>query len=319
MEKRQIGHSSLRIAPWVLGGNVFGWTADEKTSHAILDEFVAAEFNCIDTANVYSRWKAGNKGGESETIIGNWLKKTGKRSDVIIATKVGMEMGADKKGLKRNYIIQEVEASLKRLQTDYIDLYFSHQDDFDTPLLETLDTYATLIKEGKVRAIGASNFSPDRLTESLILSMKYDYPRYECLQPEYNLYERSGFEKELQEICIDKQIGVVPYYSLASGFLTGKYRTEKDFEKSARSGGVKRFMNDKGNRILATLDEVAVLHNATPAQIALAWLLVQPGITAPIASVSKPEQVQELAKAATLILDITTIAKLNAAGKPVHA
>jgi aryl-alcohol dehydrogenase-like predicted oxidoreductase len=249
MEKRTLGKTDLNIAPIVFGGNVFGWTIDEQKSFEILNQFIESGFNFIDTADVYSRWVPGNKGGESETIIGNWLKKHNKRHDVIIATKVGSDMGQGK-SLKKDYIINQVEHSLSRLQTDYIDLYFSHYDDENTPVEETLSAYETLIKAGKVRWIGASNFSAERLKESLIYSTQHSLPRYEVYQPGYNLYDREEFEQEHEKICLDYGLGVVTYYSLASGFLTGKYRSEDDLKKSQRGGGVKRFLNERGFRIL---------------------------------------------------------------------
>jgi len=313
MEKRQIGKSPLRVAPWALGTNVFGWTVDEATAHKLLDAFVEKGFNLIDTANVYSRWAHNGKGGQSETIIGNWLKKSGKRKDIVLATKVGMEMAPGEKGLSRKYIQQEIEQSLKRLQTDHIDLYQSHKDDPDTEIEETLSTYGDLIKQGKIRVIGASNFSANRLTESIIASEKYGYPRYECLQPLYNLYNREEFETELAEACRRHSLGVITYYSLASGFLTGKYRSEKDLSKSARGGGMQKFMNERGFRILNALDDVAGKHNAKQAQIAMAWLMTTPGITAPIASASKVEQLDDLAKAMEIKLDEIDMQKLNEA------
>src|SRR4051794_39511142 len=225
MKTRPLGNSGLDVAPLAFGGNVFGWTIDEATSFRLLDAFVEAGFNLVDTADVYSRWAPGNKGGESETILGKWFRSSGKRDRVVLATKVGMEMGPGKKGLSRAYILRAVEDSLRRLQTDYIDLYQSHVDDPETPLQETLATYAELIKEGKVRAIGASNYSADRLAEAVQVSNRFGYPRYESLQPEYNLYDREKFETVLEPLCLERNIGVIPYYSLASGFLTGKYRS----------------------------------------------------------------------------------------------
>ncbi|HEX7968789.1 MAG TPA: aldo/keto reductase [Stellaceae bacterium] len=313
MEKRQLGKSGLEIAPLVFGGNVFGWTIDEPTSFAVLDAFVAAGFNAIDTADVYSKWAPGNKGGESETIIGNWLKRRGDRGQVIIATKVGMDMGAGRKGLSKAYILKAVEDSLKRLQTDYIDLYQAHADDPETPLEETLGAFAQLVKQGKVRAIGASNYTAPRLKEALETSKRLGYPRYESLQPLYNLYDRSAFEGELEQLCLEEKLGVIPYYSLASGFLTGKYRSEADLGKSKRGAGIKKYLNPRGLRILKALDEVAAKYKATPAQIALAWLIARPSVTAPIASATSVAQLNELTKAAQLKLNRDAIELLDKA------
>lgn len=314
MEKRTLGKTDLNIAPIVFGGNVFGWTIDEQKSFKILDQFIESGFNFIDTADVYSRWVPGNKGGESETIIGNWLKKQNKRHDIIIATKVGSDMGQGK-SLKKDYIINEVEHSLSRLQTDYIDLYFSHFDDESTPVEETLGAYETLIKAGKVRWIGASNFSADRLKESLLASSEYSLPRYEVYQPGYNLYDREEFEQEHEKICLEHGLGVVTYYSLASGFLTGKYRGEDDLKKSQRGGGVKKFMNDRGFRILDALDQVADKHHVEPASVALAWLIYHPSITAPIASVTDLSQLKSFTDAANLKLSPEDISLLDQASR----
>jgi aryl-alcohol dehydrogenase-like predicted oxidoreductase len=313
MKTRKLGSSGLEVSPLCLGGNVFGWTADEKTSFAILDALVAAGFNFIDTADVYSRWAPGNKGGESETVIGNWLKRSGKRSKVIIATKVGMEMGPEDKGLAKAYIFRAVERSLARLQTDYIDLYQSHQDDEATPIEETLEAYAELIKQGKVRAIGASNYTAERLAAAVQASEQRGYPRYESLQPHYNLYERAGYEAALEPLCLAKGLGVIPYFSLASGFLTGKYRSESDFAKSPRGQGVKKYLDERGLRILAALDQVAREKHSTPGKVALAWLLARPGITAPIASATNVEQLHDLVGATNLALDRASIELLNQA------
>src|SRR5215510_11917757 len=272
MKKRQLGRSGLDVSPLCFGGNVFGWTADEPTSFKLLDAFTDAGLNFIDTADVYSRWVPSHTGGESETIIGNWLKSSGKRDKVIIATKLGMEMAADKKGLSKAYMMGAVEDSLRRLQTDYIDLYQSHTDDASTPLEETMQAFAELIEQGKVRAIGASNYKADRLAESLEVSRRLGIPRYESLQPFYNLYDRAGYEAELEPLCLKEEIGVISYFSLAKGFLSGKYRSEADLSKSPRGQGVKTYLNERGFRILAVLDEVAEQYNATPAQVALAWL-----------------------------------------------
>ena len=313
LSKRKLGNSGLEIAPIVFGGNVFGWTADEATSFHLLDAFVAAGFNAVDTADVYSKWVLGNSGGESETIIGKWLKRGENRQRVIIATKVGSEMAQGKKGLSKVYILAAVEDSLQRLQTDYIDLYQSHVDDGDTPLEETLEAYAQLIQHGKVRAIGASNYNAKRLGEALQISKKKSLPRYESLQPRYNLYERAEFEAELARLCLRENIGVIPYFSLASGFLAGKYRSEADLAKSARATFVKKYLNERGFRILGALDQVAKTHSSTPTQVALAWLLAQPSVTAPIASVTNLDQLQELLGAADLKLDPASLEKLNQA------
>ncbi len=313
MKTRKLGASGLNVSPLCLGGNVFGWTADEKTSFAILDALVAAGFNFIDTADMYSRWVPGNKGGESETIIGNWLKRTGNRGKVIVATKVGMEMGPNDKGLSKAYIFRAVEGSLERLQTDYIDLYQSHQDDATTPFEETLGAYAELIKQGKVRAIGASNYTAERLAAAFEVSERHGYPRYESLQPHYNLYERAGYEAALEPLCLEKGIGVIPYFSLASGFLTGKYRSEADLSKSPRGQGVKKYLNERGLRILEALDQVARDKHSTPGKVALAWLLARPSITAPIASATSLEQLHDLIDATKLELDRASIERLNQA------
>jgi aryl-alcohol dehydrogenase-like predicted oxidoreductase len=312
MKKRTLGKTDLNIAPIVFGGNVFGWTTDEKKSFEILDQFVESGFNFIDTADAYSRWVPGNNGGESETIIGKWLKKQHKRHDIIIATKVGADMGQGK-SLKKDYIINEVEHSLSRLQTDYIDLYFSHFDDESTPVEETLGAYETLIKAGKVRWIGASNFSADRLKESLLYSTEHSLPRYEVYQPGYNLYDRENFEQEHEKICLDYGLGVVSYYSLSSGFLTGKYRSEDDLNKSQRGEGIKKFLDERGFKILAALDEVAEKHHAEPASVALAWLIYRPSITAPIASVTDLNQLKSFTEAANLKLSPEDISLLDKA------
>jgi len=311
MTTRNLGTSSLKVSPLCLGGNVFGWSADEKTSFGIFDALIAAGFNFIDTADVYSRWAPGHQGGESETIIGNWLKRTGNRSKVIIATKVGMEMGPDNKGLSKAYIFRAVERSLQRLQTDYIDLYQSHQDDQSTPLEETLDAYAQLIKQGKVRVIGASNYTADRMAAALEVSDRHGLPRYESLQPHYNLCERARYEPALEPLCLEKKLGVIPYYALASGFLTGKYRSEADLSKSPRGQGVKKYLNERGFRILAALDQVAENLQSTPGKVALAWLLARPSVTAPIASATNVEQLRDLVDATNLKLDAGSIELLN--------
>jgi aryl-alcohol dehydrogenase-like predicted oxidoreductase len=313
MEKRELGKSGMKTAPLAFGGNVFGWTADEKTSFDLLDAFVAAGFNLIDTADVYSIWVPGHKGGESETIIGKWLAKRGGRDKVLIASKCGIKMGPDKEGLSKKYIMQAVEDSLKRLQTDYIDLFQSHRDDPNTPVEETLEAYGKLVEQGKVRAIGASNYDAKRLAESLAASKKHGYPRYQTLQPHYNLAERGLFEGELEDLCLKEGVGVIGYYSLASGFLTGKYRKESDTEGRARAGGAKKYLNEKGMGILKALDEIAAEKNATQAQVALAWLMARPSVTAPIASATSVKQLEELVHASEIKLDKASIAKLDKA------
>jgi aryl-alcohol dehydrogenase-like predicted oxidoreductase len=310
MQLRQLGRSGLSIAPLAFGGNVFGWSADEQRSFALLDAFVDAGFNLIDTADVYSAWVAGNRGGESETIIGKWLKRSGKRDKVVIATKVAKWV--EQRGLAPININQAIERSLQRLQTDYIDLYQAHEDDATVPLSETLGAFGRLIEAGKVRAIGASNYNADRLGEALNVSKEHNLPRYESLQPEYNLVSRPGYERELEPLIRQEGIGVISYYSLASGFLSGKYRSEADlYKSSARGGAVKKYLTPQGMKVLATLDEVAATHKATPTQVALAWLMARPGITAPIASATSVEQLQELLGAAALLLTPTDIDALN--------
>ena len=311
MIKRKLGRSALEIAPLAFGGNVFGWTADEQTSFALLDAFVDAGFNLIDTADGYSAWVPGNQGGESETIIGKWLKRSGKRDRVLIATKVAKL--ARRPGLSAANIALAVEDSLKRLQVDVIDLYQSHQDDPATPIEETLGAYAKLIEQGKVRAIGASNFAAARLAESLAVSAKQGLPRYESLQPEYNLAVRTGYEAELEPLIRREGIGVICYYGLAGGFLTGKYRGAADLSKSPRGQGVKKYLDARGLRILAALDTVAAQRAATPAQVALAWLMARPGITAPIASATSVAQLEEILAAVRLQLAAEDITALNAA------
>jgi aryl-alcohol dehydrogenase-like predicted oxidoreductase len=312
MDKRQLGRSGVYVAPLTFGGNVFGWTIDEKTSFQILDGFIAASFDFIDTADVYSRWVPGHHGGESETVLGNWMRQRGNRDKVIIATKVGGDMG-EGKNITKKYILQEVESSLIRLQTDYIDLYQTHFDELDTPVEETLEAYAQLIKEGKVRVIGASNFTPARLKASLEASALHGYPRYETFQPHYNLYEREIFEKELEQVCLDNQLGVINYWALAAGFLTGKYRSDVDLGKSPRGAGVKKYLNERGFRILAALDQVAARYESTPASVAIAWLIARPSVTAPIASATSLEQLESLVKATELSLDKTAISQLDEA------
>jgi aryl-alcohol dehydrogenase-like predicted oxidoreductase len=311
MEHRPLGRSGLAIAPLMLGGNVFGWTADEATSYAILDAFVAGGFNAIDTADVYSAWVPGNTGGDSEKVIGTWLKARGKRDDVIIATKVGMWPAQP--GLSAANIVSACEASLKRLQTDYIDLYQSHRDDAATPQDETLEAYGRLVKAGKVRAIGASNFEAERLDSSLELSAARGYPRYDTLQPAYNLMDRA-IEGPLQQLCLAENVSIISYYGLASGFLTGKYRSLADLGKSPRGGGMKKHLEgDKGPKVLAALDSAAAALDATPAQVALAWVMARPAVAAPIASATSLVQLEELMGAARLALDPAHIARLDAA------
>lgn len=322
MQRRRLGNTGFEIAPLALGGNVFGWTADEPTSFKVLDAFVDKGFNLIDTADVYSEWVPGHKGGESEAIIGKWLKQSGKRDKVVIATKVGMAMGEDKKGLSAAYIQQAVEDSLRRLQTDHIDLYQAHKDDPNTPLEETLGAFTELIQQGKVRAIGASNYSGQRLAEALDVSDKTTdsrtaLARYQTLQPEYNLYERFVYETDLEQLCQKNGLGVICYFSLASGFLTGKYRSIGDLSKSPRGLRVKKYLNARGLRILDALDEVAQQHGATPTQVALAWLMARPSITAPIASATSVDQLSELTQAANLDLSQASIELLNKASEQV--
>src|SRR5215469_6375193 len=314
MKKRKLGKSGLEVAPLALGGNVFGWTADEATSFAVLDAFIDAGFDLVDTADVYSAWVPAHKGGESEAVMGNWLKSRGRRERVMIATKGGWERPNWGNGLSKAHIAKSVEASLQRLQTDYIDLYQSHIDDAETPFEETLEAYDRLITEGKVRAIGASNHTAARLAEALQVSQRKHLPRFESLQPLYNLYDREGFEAELQPLCLKQEIGVIPYYALAAGFLTGKYRSEKDLDQSPRGGGVgKKYLNERGLRILDALDRVATGLSVAPAQVALAWLIARPGITAAIASATSLAQFAELAKGATLTLNAEAMRQLDRA------
>jgi len=313
MDKRPLGRSGLQAAPLALGGNVFGWTADEPTSFAILDRFVESGFNLIDTANTYSTWVPGHKGGESETIIGNWLKKSGKRDRVLIATKVGMAMQGEE-GLKRAQIEKHVDASLKRLQTDRIDLYQTHKDDPATPVEETLEALAGLVKSGKVRAIGASQYNPARLRESIAASERLGLARYDTLQPEFNLYDRAGFERELQPVALEHGLAVIPFFGLAKGFLSGKYRKASDIEGRPRAAGLKKyFEDDRGMRILGALDAVSKRVGATPAQVSIAWIMAQPSIAAPIVSVTSVEQLDEIAGAARLKMIGADLADLDRA------
>ena len=314
MPLRHLGRSSLQVPPLCLGGNVFGWTADQAVSFSVLDAAVAAGLNFIDTADIYSVWVAGHRGGESETIIGHWLQRGAKRADVVIATKVGMEIAPGRKGLSAAHITRSAEDSLRRLRTDYIDLYFSHCDDASVPMEETLGAYQRLLAAGKVRAIGASNFTAARLAEALDASGRHGLPRYEALQPQYNLYERAGYESALEPLCLQRQVGVVSYSALASGFLSGKYRSTADAAKSARGKGVvDKYLNDRGRRILASLDAVALRLGASAASVALAWQIARPGITAPIASATTVAQLGDLAAATRLALDPAALAQLNAA------
>ncbi|GAA3980681.1 aldo/keto reductase [Mucilaginibacter dorajii] len=313
MEQRELGSSGIKTAPLVFGGNVFGWTVKGNDTALLLDAFLDAGFNTVDTADVYSKWVPGNQGGESETEIGKWLKQSGKRDKVIIATKVGAELAADKKGLKKDYIIKAVEDSLKRLQTDYIDLYQSHFDDPQTPVEETLQAFDQLIKDGKVRAIGASNFSIERLHESLKVSREKGLTSYQTLQPEYNLFDREKYETTIEPFIKEQKLGVISYFSLASGFLSGKYRSEADLEGSNRGAMVKKYLTDRGMRILQALDEVAAQYNTKPAAVALAWLIARPTVTAPIVSATSVSQLHELAQAASLQLSNEVIDKLTVA------
>ena len=313
METRKLGNSTLQVSPLAFGGNIFGWTVDESTSFKLLDAFVGAGFNFIDTADTYSRWAPGNQGGESETIIGKWLKQRGNRAKVVVATKVGMEMGPGKKGLSRSYILQAVEDSLRRLQTDYIDLYQSHTDDAETPLDETLATYADLVKQGKVRVIGASNYKGECLAEALRVSKQKGYPSYQSLQPLYNLYDHADYEENLEPVCVANGLGVIPYFPLAAGFLSGKYRSEADLSKSKRGQGNKKYLNERGFRILAALDKVAKQYGSTPAKVSIGWLLARPSITAPIASATNLDQLNDLIDATNLKLDRAAVQELNRA------
>jgi aryl-alcohol dehydrogenase-like predicted oxidoreductase len=311
MKKHKLGHTGFEVAPLAFGGNVFGWTVDEATSFRLLDAFCGAGFNLIDTADSYSRWAPGHQGGESEKIIGRWIAQRGRHDDVVIATKVGSDMGLGYKCLRKDYIVRAVEQSLRRLQIDAIDVYQSHWDDDKTPLDETLEAYAILLKQGKVKAIGASNITAQRLSEALAVSAQHAYPRYETLQPLYNLYDRSAFEGPLQELCAREQIGVITYFSLAAGFLSGKYRSKADFAKSQRGPGMEKYLNPRGIRILDTLDTVALRYGVTPAQVALAWLIARPGVTAPIASATSTEQLKELMAATRLNLDADAMQALD--------
>ncbi|RVH25003.1 aldo/keto reductase [Sinorhizobium meliloti] len=312
MEMRRLGRTGLSIAPLVFGGNVFGWTADEKTSFSLLDAFFDAGFNAVDTADVYSSWAPGNRGGASEAIIGKWLKQSGRsRDSAVIVTKVGSELGPDRKGLSRRWIMQAVEDSLRRLQTDYIDLYLSHWPDPDIPYDETLAAYDTLLSQGKLRAIGASNLDAQQMRDALDVAAGKDLPRYDVLQPEYNLYDRASYDGPLRNLCIAEEIGVITYFSLARGFLSGKYRSHKDLEGSARGGGVEKYLDGRGMRILGVLDEIAEETGAKQAEIALAWIIAREGVTAPIASATNPDQLASLVRSAELALPEEAIRRLN--------
>jgi len=312
MDKRTLGKTDIAIAPLVLGGNVFGWSADEAASFAVLDAFAAEGLTCIDTADTYSGWVPGNSGGESETIIGRWLRKRGKRDDIVVATKVAK--WSKHRGLSPANIAAAADDSLKRLGIERIDLYFAHEDDASVPLEDTLGAFARLIEAGKVRAIGASNYSGMRLAEALAVSAKHGLPRYEVVQPEYNLVARQPYEKDIEPVVRRENLGIVCYYALASGFLSGKYRGEADLGKSAvRGGAVRKYLNAHGLRVLTALDTIAAAHRATPAQVALAWLIARPSITAPIASATSVEQVRDIAAATRLTLAADEIAELDAA------
>ena len=313
MQLRRLGRTDLNIAPMVLGGNVFGWTADKATSFAVLDRFAAAGLSAVDTADAYSSWVPGNHGGELETIIGEWMKARGTRGRTIVITKVGSPMGKGKEGLSARYIEEAVEASLRRLQTDVIDLYLSHWPDQATPFDETLGAYQRLIEKGKIRWCGASNLTVALLEAAIAAAKARGGPRYEVLQPEYNLADRHGFENGLADLCLREDIGVITYFSLAKGFLSGKYRSEEDLTKSPRGGGVKAYLNPRGFRILDALEATAKRHKAKPAEVALAWLIARPAVTAPIASATSIEQVDSLVRATELTLSDTDMAALNEA------
>jgi len=313
MKTRKLGNSALEISPLVFGGNIFGWTVDQAASFKLLDAFFEAGFNAVDTADVYSRWVPGHQGGESEIIIGEWMKQRGNRTKVIVMTKAGMDMGEGKKGLSKAHVLRSTEDSLRRLQTDYIDLYQSHIDDPDTPFEETLGAYAELIKQGKVRAIGASNHKGDRLAAALEVSRKTGLPAYQSLQPNYSLVERAEYETNLEPICVKENLGVINYFPLAGGFLTGKYRSESDAAGKARARNVTKYLNERGYKILDALDRVAAKHRATPAKVALAWVMAQPSITAPIVSATNLDQLNDLISSVELKLDRDSIDLLNQA------
>lgn len=303
MEKRQLGNTDLHVYPIAFGGNVFGWTINEKQSFEILDGFNEAGFNFIDTADVYSRWAPGNVGGESEIIIGKWMKQKKNRQNLIVTTKVGSDMGDGKRGLKKEYILKAIEDSLRRLQTDYLDLYQTHFDDESTPVLETLEAYEQLVKEGKIRWIGTSNMSVDRISESLDTSVQNQITKYETLQPHYNLYARENYETNLEPLVVKNNLGVFTYYSLESGFLSGKYRSKSDSLKSLRGGKMENYFNDRGMKILDALDAISKQYDTTQAAVALAWLIQKPSVTAPIVSATSLSQLESINKAPQLNLD----------------
>jgi aryl-alcohol dehydrogenase-like predicted oxidoreductase len=319
MKLRKLGRTNIEIAPLVFGGNVFGWTVDETTSFDLLDAFVERGYNAIDSADVYSVWGDGNEGGESETVIGRWLERRGRRDDVVIFTKVGWEIAPDRKGLSRDYILRSVEDSLRRLKTDYIDVYFSHKPDPETPIEETLEAHRTLIEDGKVRWAGASNYDARQLAAALAAGTDAGRARYQVLQPEYNLYDRAGYEEALEPLAADQGLGVVTYFSLASGFLTGKYRSASDFEGRTRGSRAEKYMDERGRAILGALDEVAGEHGAKPAQIALAWVQARDSITAPIASATSLDQLGELMGAADVDLGEASLDRLDRASQPEAA
>ena len=313
LPRRPLGRSGLSVVPFALGGNVFGWTVEEATGFRILDAFVSAGFNLIDTADTYSIWIPGHHGGESETLIGRWLNETGRRGDVLLATKVGMDMGPGGKGLSAEHIARSADASLHRLQTDYIDLYQAHEDDQETSLDETMEAFGELVEDGKVRALGASNYGADRLEEALRCSAERGLPRFESLQPRYNLMDRTDFEGKLESVCRTHGLGVLAYAALASGFLTGKYRSRADLGKSPRGARAESRLTDRGMRILKALDDVGSRLGAAPATVALAWLISRPAITAPIASATSLDQLGELLRAASLKLDADSARQLDQA------
>lgn len=313
MEKIKLIHTDIEIAPLIFGGNVFGWTVDENKAFELLDHFFENGFNCIDTADSYSAWAPGNKGGESETIIGNWMKARGNRNQIVILTKVGDKISADKKGLSKKYILSAAEASLKRLQIGHIDLYQTHKDDPSTPIEETLEAYQQLMDEGKIGYIGVSNLSPERIEESLEISREENLPGYQTLQPKYNLYDRE-FETKYADLVQRNNMSVITYSSLAGGFLSGKYHSEKDFSKSTRGKGMQKYLNKKGRALLKVLEELTEKYNSSPATISLAWILKNPLVTAPIASATNKKQLDEIMKAVELNLSQEDMEKLNAAG-----
>lgn len=312
--RRPLGRTGFQVSPLALGGNVFGWTADEPTSHLLLDAYADAGGNLVDTADIYSYWAPGNKGGESETILGRWLSRPGNREKVLVATKVGKEMGPGRKGLSGEYILRAAEDSLRRLQTDRIDLYQSHEDDPHTPLEETMEAFGQLVREGKVRAIGASNYGAKRLSEAIRASERTGQPAYKCLQPPYNLFDRDEYETDLEPLCVREGLGVITYFTLASGFLTGKYRSEKDLAGRPREEFVKKYLDDKGFRILDALGRVARRYDSSPAAVAVAWVIARPSVTAPIASATSLEQLRTLIAATNLSLDRESIEELDRAG-----